>query len=136
LKREEKPRRGKIARVESEEALEAFLEATASSATERLVVTTPMKTMKSVLKKIKSKEMAVGGVLVEHPLAFLEEEDSSSSSSSVAEAEKEAAESGFYRGVPESDAKEDPRRVKIGNTPVMFLGVNATKTVVWAARRT
>jgi len=135
LKREEKPRRGKIARVESEEALEAFLEATASSATERLVVTTPMKTMKSVLKKIKSKEMAVGGVLVEHPLAFLEEEDSSSSSSSsVAEAEKEAAESGFYRGVPESDAKEDPRRVKIGNTPVMFLGVNATKTVVWAAK--
>ena len=85
LKREEKPRRGKISLVESEEALEAFLEATAS-ATERLVVTTPMKTMKSVLKKIKSKEMVVGGVLVEHPLAFLEEEDSSSSSS-VAEAE-------------------------------------------------
>ena len=47
LKREEKPRRGKIARVESEEALEAFLEATASSATETLVVTTPMKTMKA-----------------------------------------------------------------------------------------
>jgi hypothetical protein len=138
LMREEKPRRGKIKRVESEEQLEQFLlEAHASSATETLVVTTPMKTMKSVLKKIKSKEMAVGGVLVEHPLAFLEEEDSSSSSSSssvVAEVEKEAAESGFYRGVPESDAKEDPRRVKIGNTPVMFLGVNATKTVVWAAK--
>ena len=90
------------------------------------VVTVPMTMMKSTLEKVKSGELKASGVLVEHPLAFIED------SRAVVAAEKEAAESALPC-VPESDAKEDPRRVKIGETPVAFLGVNATKKVVWAA---
>ena len=133
-KANERPRRGKIVRGDTEEALNAL--AMMDDAIEKkkkkkdesvYVVTVPMTMMKPTLEKVKSGELKASGVLVEHPLAFIED------SRAVVAAEKEAAESGFYRGVPESDAKEDARRVKIGETPVAFLGVNATKKVVWAA---
>ena len=55
------------------------------------VVTVPMTMMKSTLEKVKSGELKASGVLVEHPLAFIED------SRAVVAAEKEAAESGFYR---------------------------------------
>ena len=116
----ENGKRGKIVRVETEDALEAF-GTEKRGEKEANVVTAPMRMMKQVLKKVEeSKDIIISAVLVEHPLAFLD-------------ANKGGAEAGFYRGVPESDSKEDAKRVNVGQTPVAFLGVNATRKVVWAA---
>ena len=123
----ENGKRGKIVRVETEDALEAFGTEKRGKG-EANVVTAPMRMMKQILKKVEeSKDIIISAVLVEHPLAFLDANKGGD------DAEKEAAEAGFYRGVPESDSKEDAKRVNVGQTPVAFLGVNATRKVVWAA---
>lgn len=123
----ENGKRGKIVRVETEAQLEAFGTEKRGKG-EANVVTAPMRMMKQVLKKVEeSKDIIISAVLVEHPLAFLDANKGGD------DAEKEAAEAGFYRGVPESDSKEDAKRVNVGQTPVAFLGVNATRKVVWAA---
>ena len=117
----ENGKRGKIVRVDTEDALEAFGTEKRGDK-EAYVVTAPMRMMKTVLKKVtESKDFLVSAVLVEHPLAFID------ANAGGDDAEKEAAEAGFYRGVPESDSKEDAKRVNVGQTPVAFLGVNATR---------
>ena len=95
-KANETPRRGKIVRGETEEAINTLVMDDAMKKEEEkdesvYVVTVPMTMMKSTLEKVKSGDLKASGVLVEHPLAFIED------SRAVVAAEKEAAESGFYR---------------------------------------
>ena len=85
----ENGKRGKIVRVETEDALEAF-GTEKRGEKEANVVTAPMRMMKQVLKKVEeSKDIIISAVLIEHPLAFIDANKGGD------DAEKEAAEAGF-----------------------------------------
>ena len=72
-KANETPRRGKIVRGETEEAINTLVMDDAMKKDESVVVTVPMTMMKSTLEKVKSGDLKASGVLVEHPLAFIED---------------------------------------------------------------
>ena len=125
-KANETPRRGKIVRGETEEAINTLVMDDAMKKETNRHDRCRWTMMKSTLEKVKSGDLKASGVLVEHPLAFIED------SRSILAAEKEAENLGSTAAF-RIRRKEDARRVKIGETPVAFLGVNATKKVVWAA---
>lgn len=93
-----------------------------TDATEDDIFLIEAKNMKTIISMIEKKEIKVipKGVLIEHPAAFANDFDD------LIEKEVEASVEGFLKG-------DLAKRFRLGETPVAFLGVNATREAVWAA---